>query len=101
MVACAPAAPMVGGVVSITLIVWLTVPEWLPQASVASQILVSVKTPGHVPGVVTSLTRLTVAPPQVSLAVGGVNEGVAGHWMVASAPCPPMVGGVVSTMVIV
>src|SRR5438876_11725747 len=81
--------------------VWCTWPLWLPLQSVASQVRFSLKVPGQVPGVVTSLTRLTVAPPQVSLAVGGVNDGVAGHWIVAFAPCPPIVGGVVSTVVIV
>jgi hypothetical protein len=38
----------------------------------------------------------TVASPQVSLAVGGVNTGVFGHWIVLSAPAGPMVGAVVS-----
>ena len=36
-----------------------------------------------------------------SLAVGAVNVGVPVHSIVASAPCPPIVGGVVSTTVIV
>ena len=86
MVALAPAAPMAGGVVSTTVMVWLRVTEWLPLQSVASQVRVSVEVPGQVPGVVTSLTRFTVAPPQVSEAVGGVNTGEFGHWMVALAP---------------
>src|SRR6266566_4151508 len=101
MVALAPADPIVGAVVSITVLVWRTWALWLPHASVASQVRVSVKVPGQVPGVVTSLTRFTVAPPQVSEAVGGVKLGVAGHWMVALAPAAPIVGGVVSTTVMV
>jgi hypothetical protein len=40
MVALAPALPIVGAVVSTTLIVWLTVPLLLPQASSACQVLV-------------------------------------------------------------
>src|SRR6266702_166433 len=101
MVALAPAAPIVGAVVSITVMVWCTSALWLPLQSVASQVRVSVKVPGQVPGVVTSLTRFTVAPPQVSEAVGGVKLGVFGHWMVALAPADPIVGGVVSTTVMV
>src|SRR5207253_5365810 len=96
-----PAAPMAGGVVSTTVMVWLRVTEWLPLQSVASQVRVSVKVPGQVPGVVTSLIRFTVAPPQVSEAVGGVKLGVAGHSMVALAPAAPIVGAVVSTTVMV
>src|SRR5438874_2549360 len=101
MVALAPADPIVGGVVSTTVIVWLRVAEWLPLQSVASQVRVSVEVPAQVPAVVTSLTRFTVAPPQVSEAVGGVKLGVFGHWMVALAPADPIVGGVVSTTVMV
>src|SRR6266704_902463 len=101
MVALAPAAPIVGAVVSFTVMVWCTWALWLPLQSVASQVRVSVKIPGQVPGVVTSLTRFTVAPPQVSEAVGGVNTGVAGHSMVALAPAAPIVGAVVSTTVMV
>src|SRR5438067_13752646 len=80
------AAPIVGAVVSTTVMVWCRWPLWLPLQSVASQVSVSVEVPGQVPGVVTSLTRFTVAPPQVSEAVGGVKLGVFGHWMVALTP---------------
>src|ERR1051325_7850484 len=88
IVAGAPAAPIVGD----------TVAEWLPQTSVASQLLVIV--------VVHPLTEVappkifTVAPLQASLAVGAVKDGVAVHSMVAGAPAAPIVGGVVSTIVI-
>src|SRR6478736_4066323 len=101
MVLLSPAAPIVGGVVSTTVMVWLRVAEWLPQASVASQVFVREKLLAHVPAVVTSLSSFTVAPPQVSDAVGGVKLGVAGHSMVVLAPAAPIVGGVVSTTVIV
>ena len=43
----------------------------------------------------------TVAPLQASVAVGGVNEGVAVHSMVSGAPALPMVGAWVSCTVIV
>src|SRR6266567_2861617 len=92
MVALAPADPIVGAVVSFTVMVWCIWALWLPLQSVASQVRVSAKVPGQVPGVVTSLTRFTVAPPQVSEAVGGVKLGVAGHSMVALAPAAPIVG---------
>jgi hypothetical protein len=38
IVALPPAAPIVGGIVSVAVITWVTVAEWLPQASVASQV---------------------------------------------------------------
>src|SRR6266567_1358867 len=101
MVALAPADPIVGAVVSFTVMVWCIWALWLPLQSVASQVRVSAKIPGQVPGVVTSLTRFTVAPPQVSEAVGGVKLGVFGHWMVALAPADPIVGAVVSFTVMV
>src|SRR5260370_13683334 len=100
MVALAPADPIVGAVVSTTVMVWCTWALWLPLQSVASQVLVSVEVPAQVPGVVTSLTRFTVAPPQVSEAVGGVKLGVAGHSMVALAPADPIVGAVVSFTIV-
>ena len=39
--------------------------------------------------------------PHASLAVGAVNDGVAVHSIVASAPAVPITGGVVSVTVIV
>ena len=51
---------------------------------------------------VTSLTSLTAGlGSQVSLAVGAVNPGVAGHSIVALAPAAERVGGVVSATVMV
>ena len=46
-------------------------------------------------------SKLTVAPLQSSLAVGGVNVGVAVQLIVAFAPGAPIAGGVLSTTVIV
>ena len=48
---------------------------------------------------VTSVSWLTVAPLQASVAVGGVNDGEAVHSIVALAPAALITGGVVSTMV--
>src|ERR1700741_332507 len=99
MVAFPPADTIVGGVVSTTVIVCETVAEWLPHASTASQLLVIV--------VVQPLTEVaspklfTVTALHASVAVGAVNEGVAVHSMVALPPADPIVGGVVSTTVIV
>src|SRR5256885_10536518 len=75
IVALAPAALIVGGVLSRTVIVWLSVPGELLQASAAFQVLVSESVPAQLPGVVTSLTT-TIAGlgSQVSVAVGGVNR---------------------------
>jgi hypothetical protein len=42
MVALPPAEPIVGAVVSRTVMVWLRVTEWFPLQSVASQVRVSV-----------------------------------------------------------
>jgi hypothetical protein len=41
--------------------------------------------------------RFTVAAPQLSDAVGGVNTGMFGHWIVVLAPAAPIVGAVEST----
>ena len=101
IVASAPADPIVGGVVSVTVIVCVLVALVLPQASIASQLLVLVKLFAQLPAVVTSLNNLTVELPHASLAVGAVNVGVAVHSIVASAPALPIVGGVVSVTVIV
>ena len=45
---------------------------------------------------VASPKLFTVAPLQASVAVGTVKLGVAVHSIVALAPWPPIVGGVVS-----
>ena len=101
MIALAPGEPMTGGVVSTTVIVWLTGLLVLPQASVAVQVRVMLYVPGQTPGVVTSTGGLSVALPQVSLAVGVLNVGSVGHSIVEGPPTPLMVGLVLSTMVIV
>ena len=98
----APAVPMVGGVVSVTVIVCDTVEELLPHASTATQVLVNVF--AQVVPPVTSETIFTEAVLQLSDAVGAMNVGtnVCGHpSTVVFAPAVPIVGGVVSVTVIV
>src|SRR5438477_7409857 len=98
IVAGAPAAPIVGGVVSIKVIVWLTVAVSFPTLFRASQVLVTVFAQPVPP--VTSVSWFTVAPLQSSLAVGAVKDGVAVQFIVAGAPAAPIVGGVVSIKMI-
>jgi hypothetical protein len=93
------AVPIVGGCVSTMVIVWLRVGEVLPHASIAFHALVIVLAQA-VPPVTSLPTCCTVAPLQASFAVGGVNNGVAVHSIVAFAVVP-IVGGCVSTIVIV
>ena len=73
----------------------------LPQPSTALQVIVSAYVPAQLPCVVTSLTCCTLAVLQTSDAVGGVKLGVAGQTTVPFAPGAPIVGGVLSTTVIV
>jgi hypothetical protein len=93
IVALLPALPTVGGVVSRTVIVWLTVALVLPHWSTALQLLVRVKLLAQLPAAVVSLTSFTVVALHASEAVGAVKLGVAGHSMVVLLPCPPIVGG--------
>jgi hypothetical protein len=90
MVALAPAAPIVGAVMSRTVMVCVTVPLVLPQALVARQALVSVYVPEQVPLTVVSLpTCATVGlPPHASEAVGVVNTGTVGQLMVLLLTVP-------------
>ena len=69
---------IVGGVISCTTMVPLQVAV-LPQSSVAVQVLVTLKLPGHVPGVVRSEKVMATVRSHASVAVGGVNTGVAGQ----------------------
>src|SRR5204863_5581447 len=59
--------------------------------STASQVLVIVFV--HPLTDVASPSKLTVAAPQASVAVGAVNDGVAVHSIVALAPGCPITGG--------
>ena len=73
----------------------------LLQASTACQVLVREKLLAHVPAAVVSLSCTIDEVPQASEAVGEVKLGVAVHSMVASLPCPPIAGAVVSRTVMV
>ena len=91
----APAVPMVGGVVSVTVIVCDTVEELLPHASTAIHVLVNVF--AQVVPPVTSETIFTEAVLQLSDAVGAVNVGtkVCGQpSIVVFAAALPMEGAV-------
>jgi len=94
IVVLAAALPIVGGVVSMTVMAWLTVALWFPQASVASQRRVIVLL--QLVPVVISPRLFTVAPLQASVAVGGVNVGVTLQLMVVFPPAFPMVGAMSS-----
>jgi len=88
-----------GGVVSSTFIVWLAVAV-LPQPSSAVQVLVTLYSFGQVPLVVTS-AKVNVGTPQLSVAVGVVQEGVPEHSIVDGPGNPEITGGVVSSTLIV
>src|SRR4030095_6095273 len=91
--------PITGGVLSMIEIVWETVLLELPQASTAFHTLVRVVEQPLPPGI--SLpTCCTVAPLQLSLAVGGVKVGVAVHSTVKFGTVP-ITGGVLSMIEIV
>jgi hypothetical protein len=67
-----------------------------PQSSVAVQVLATLYVPGHVPGVVTSANVIVTLGSQVSVAVGGVNTGVAGQLIGVVCVTHVIVGGVIS-----
>mgnify|MGYP006387595549 CR=1 FL=1 len=88
-----------GGVVSSTLIVWDAV-EVFPQPSSAVHVRVMLYSFGHVPFTVTS-TKFKVGVPQLSVAVGVVQDGVPEHSIVEGPGKPEITGGVVSSTLIV
>src|SRR5437773_8896055 len=89
---------MVGGVVSTTVTFWLQ-SAVLPQASVARQVRVASKVlPQWPAGLVTVLRMVMVALPQVSLAVGALNDQALVHSTVLSGT-QMMVGLVLSSTV--
>ena len=101
IVALAPGVPTTGGELLTTVMVCATVALWLPQASTALHVMVRVSAPPQVEFVIMSLTTTTDELLHASLAVGAVNDGVAGQITVALAPGVPITGGVLSTTVIV
>jgi len=88
-----------GGVVSSTLIVCEAVAV-LPQPSSAVQVRMMLYSFGQVPFVVTS-AKLNTGVPQLSVAVGVVQEGVPEHSIVDGPGNPEMIGGVVSSTLMV
>src|SRR5437660_10096260 len=80
------------------MMVWVTVPLVLPQSSVAFPFSAHFRSFPQVPAVVVSPRSCTVAPPQVSLAVGAVKVGEAGHSTVPSPPSPPIAGSLRSAL---
>ena len=71
--------------------------EEFPQSSVAVQVLVTVSSAGHVPGVVTSLKVIVTVASQASVAVANPKVGVAGQSIVSfGITGQVMTGGVVS-----
>jgi hypothetical protein len=101
IVALVPGVPTTGGELLTTVMVCATVELWLPQASIALQVMVRVNAPPQVALAIISLTTTTDELLHASLAVGAVNDGVAGQITVAFAPGVPITGGVLSTTVIV
>ena len=68
----------------------------LPQSSVAVQVLATLYVFGHEPGVVTSEKVMVTLGSQASVAVGGVNTGVAGQLIGVVCATQVIVGGVIS-----
>jgi hypothetical protein len=82
-------------VISCTTIVRLQVAV-LPQSSVAVHVLVTLDVPVQDPGVVWSEKVMTTVRSHASVAVGGVNTGVAGQLRGVVCATQVMVGGVIS-----
>ena len=98
IVALPPELPIVGAVLSIAVITCVLVAERLPQASDASHVLVYTLLQDE--PVVVLVNSFTVAPLQLSDAVGAVKDGAAAQSIVALPPALPMVGAVLSMAVI-
>jgi hypothetical protein len=75
--------------------------EVFPQSSVAVQVLVTLKLPGQLPGVLMSLNVSVTEGSHASVADAWVNEGVAGQLMVVGPGSAAMTGAVTSCTLIV
>ena len=91
---------IVGGVLSCTTMVRLQVAVF-PQSSVAVHVRVVLYVFGHEPGVDASENVMVTLGSQASVAVGGVNTGVAGQLIGVVWATQVMVGGVISWTTIV
>ena len=90
-----PPTPLItGATLSVTVIVWLFV-EVLPHPSLAVQVRFTEYAFAQLPCVVAS-DDVIVAVLQASLAVGLLNDGVAGQLIVDGPPTPVIVGAVIS-----
>jgi uncharacterized membrane protein len=87
---------IVGGVLSCTTIVLLHVAEF-KQSSVAVHVLVTLKVPVQVPGVVASENVRETVPSQASLTVGGLKAGTAGQLIGVVCATQVMMGGKTSS----
>src|SRR5437660_4043893 len=76
------------------MMVCVTVPLVLPQSSASSTRRSDELVFPQVPAVVVAPRSCTVAPPHVSVAVGAVKVGEAGHSTVPLLPCPEIKGTV-------
>ncbi len=72
----------------------------MPAQSTAVHVLVTVPNP-QASRFDTSLELIVTLASQASLTVGAVNDGVAGHSIVASRPWPLRTGGVISLIMTV
>src|SRR5205814_10351063 len=95
-----PWPPIIGGVLSSTMMAGVSGARVFPHASTACQVLVRVYEPPH-PAVELSLSSTIEELLHVSEDVGSVNTGVAGHSTVPLSPWPPIIGGVLSSTMMV
>ena len=86
---------IVGAVISITTMVPLQLAVF-PQSSVAVHVLVTLYVPGQDPGVVASPKVIVTVASHASVAVGGVNTGMAGQLIGVVCVTHVIVGGVMS-----
>jgi hypothetical protein len=92
-------AEISGGVVSSTLMIW-EAEAMLPQASVATQVRVSLYCPAQFPGVVVIVEVSVTVPRQLSVAVGVTQFGVSEHWITVAPGSAEITGTVVSITLI-
>src|SRR5438477_1441902 len=95
-----PWPPIVGVAWSSPMMVWLTVRLVLVHASTVCQVLVRVYDPPH-PAVELSLSSTIEELLHVSLEVGSVNTGMAGHSTVPLSSSPPRASALLSSTMMV
>jgi len=95
-----PGKPEITGDVLSSIFMICAAVDVLPHPSSAVQVRVILYSFGHEPLVVTS-AKLKVGVPQLSVAVGVVQEGGVEHSTVDGPGNPEITGGVVSSILIV